>query len=278
MTYRDAYQYGVMKLIDAGVEEGKLEARLLLEFCCHTTRHDLLIHGEKQLTMQEEEQYLALIEERSKRIPLQYLTGKQEFMGLEFIVDKNVLIPRQDTEVLVEEVMLDLHDGFHILDMCTGSGCILLSLLRYSNQCYGVGVDISKEALAIARKNAEQLHVEAEFIESNLFEKVEDSFDIIVSNPPYIRTEVISSLTEEVRNHEPHLALDGKDDGLYYYERIIADSRQHLFCGGRLFLEIGYDQGMWVSDKMRQQGYTDVRVVQDLAGLDRVVCGTFTGC
>ena len=277
MTYQDAYQYGVMKLIDAGVEEEKLEARLLLEFICHTTRNDLLVHGDRQLTTQEESNYIELIEERSKRIPLQYLTGTQEFMGLEFIVDQNVLIPRQDTEVLVEEVMLDLHDGFRVLDMCTGSGCILLSLLHYSNLCDGVGVDISKEALVVAKKNAERLHLEAEFIESDLFEKVEGLFDIIVSNPPYIRTAVISDLMEEVRDHEPHLALDGKEDGFYFYENIIEDSKHHLHSGGRLFFEIGYDQGKWVSDKMRQRGYTDVRIIADLAGLDRVVCGTFTG-
>lgn len=206
-------------------------------------------------------------------------------MGLTFIVNEHVLIPRQDTEVLVEEVMRYLHDGMRILDMCTGSGCILLSLLRYSNDCTGVGIDISGDALRVARENAERiLGVQAveqsriTLLQGDLFEALEKSdagnkFDIIVSNPPYIKTDVIDSLMPEVREHEPRLALDGREDGLFFYREIITRAGSFLAGGGMLFLEIGYDQGEEVRLLMEKAGYTDIEVIKDYAGLDRVVCG-----
>lgn len=274
MTYRELYEKGKARLMEAGVEEAALDARLLLEFVCHTSRNDLLVHGEREVEEAQQERYCGLIERRSERIPLQHLTGTQEFMGLDFSVNEHVLIPRQDTEILVEEVMRHLHDGFRILDMCTGSGCILLSLLHYSNDCTGIGADISEDALKVARKNAENLQEQsAVFLQSDLFSNIEGKFEIIVSNPPYIRSDVIPTLMEEVRLHEPMAALDGFEDGLHFYREIIAQSRDYLCGGGQLFFEIGYDQKVAVTELMEKAGFKNVTAVRDFAGLDRVVYG-----
>jgi len=200
-------------------------------------------------------------------------------MGLTFGVNEHVLIPRQDTEILVEEVMRDLHDGVNILDMCTGSGCILLSLLHYSNDTTGVGVDLSEEALKVAQANAERLGKESRvrFVQSNLFEALDEQFDIIVSNPPYIRTDVIEMLMPEVRDHDPRMALDGMADGLFFYRKIIDEAGNYLKRGGQLFFEIGHDQAQDVIALMREHGYKEIEVKKDYAGLDRVVYGTFLG-
>lgn len=208
-------------------------------------------------------------------------------MGLEFYVNRNVLIPRQDTEILVEEVMRHLHDGMRILDMCTGSGCILLSLLYYSNDCTGLGVDISPEALETAVQNAKKLNagkaaegkreLHVDFMQSNLFGDLKpEVYDFIVSNPPYIKSGVIDTLMPEVKDHEPHLALDGREDGLYFYREILEQAGNYLTRGGMLFFEIGHDQGQAVKELMKAAGYAEVEVMQDFAGLDRVVCGIWT--
>ena len=275
MTYGQLYEMGKKELETAGVGEAALDARLLLEFVCRTKRHDLLAHGDRPIAQEEEKRYRELIGSRASRIPLQHLTGVQEFMGLEFHVGPEALIPRQDTEILVEEVLRELYDGFRILDLCTGSGCILLSLLHYSNGCAGIGTDISARALELAQKNARMLgEEEAVFLESDLFEKVEGQYEIIVSNPPYIRTDVIPALEEEVRLHEPLTALDGGGDGLFFYREIIKKSRDYLCGGGRLYLEIGYDQKDAVTALMREAGFGEVTAVSDYAGKDRVVYGT----
>ena len=280
MTYRECYELGCHTLQAAGIGEATLDARLLLEAVCGTNRNDLLAHGEQQVAPEAEEKYLDWIRQRAEHIPLQQLTGEQDFMGLTFSVNEHVLIPRQDTEILVEEVLKELHDGMRVLDMCTGSGCILLSLLHYSNDCEGLGVDLSDEALEVAKMNAgkvltpemaEQVH----FLQSDLFEKVEGRFEIIVSNPPYIASAEVEKLMPEVRDHEPRMALDGTEDGLYFYRRIIEEAGQHLVSSGMLFFEIGYDQGQAASELMRAEGYREVQVVQDYAGLDRVVFGTY---
>lgn len=278
MQYAKLYQIGKEQLQKAGITDAELDARLLLEFICHTDRNALYAHGDQEIEDEKMQDFLQLIEKRAAHIPLQHLTGEQNFMGLDFLVNEHVLIPRQDTEILVEEIMRDLHDGIRILDMCTGSGCILLSLLHYSNDCSGVGVDVSEDALAVARQNADRLaEKQAVFIQSDLFEKVEGSFDLIVSNPPYIRSQEIAGLMPEVREHEPHLALDGKDDGLHFYREIIKGAMPHLKRGGQLFFEIGYDQGEAVQALLAANGYTEIAVVKDYAGLDRVVYGTFLG-
>lgn len=278
MQYAKLYQIGKEQLQKAGITDAELDARLLLEFICHTDRNALYAHGDQEIEDEKRQDFLQLIEKRAVHIPLQHLTGEQNFMGLDFLVNEHVLIPRQDTEILVEEIMRDLHDGIRILDMCTGSGCILLSLLHYSNDCSGVGADVSEDALAVARQNADRLaEKQAVFIQSDLFEKVEGSFDLIVSNPPYIRSQEIAGLMPEVREHEPHLALDGKDDGLHFYREIIKGAMPHLKRGGQLFFEIGYDQGEAVQALLAANGYTEIAVVKDYAGLDRVVYGTFLG-
>lgn len=278
MQYAKLYQIGKEQLQKAGITDAELDARLLLEFICHTDRNALYAHGDQEIEDEKMHDFLQLIEKRAVHIPLQHLTGEQNFMGLDFLVNEHVLIPRQDTEILVEEIMRDLHDGIRILDMCTGSGCILLSLLHYSNDCSGVGVDVSEDALAVARQNADRLaEKQAVFIQSDLFEKVEGSFDLIVSNPPYIRSQEIAGLMPEVREHEPHLALDGKDDGLHFYREIIKGAMPHLKRGGQLFFEIGYDQGEAVQALLAANGYTEIAVAKDYAGLDRVVYGTFLG-
>lgn len=280
MTYRECYEQGCRTLQAAGIEEAALDARLLLEAVCGTDRNDLLVHGEQPVAPEAEEKYLNWIRQRAEHIPLQQLTGEQGFMGLTFSVNEHVLIPRQDTEILVEEVLKELHDGIRVLDMCTGSGCILLSLLHYSNDCEGLGVDLSAEALEVAGRNVLKVLTpekaeHAHFLQSDLFEKVEGKFEIIVSNPPYIASAEVEKLMPEVRDHEPRMALDGTEDGLYFYRRIIEEAGKHLVSSGMLFFEIGYDQGQAVSELMRTEGYCDVQVVQDYAGLDRVVFGTY---
>ena len=280
MTYRKCYEQGCRTLQAAGIEEAALDARLLLEAVCGTNRNDLLVHGEQPVAPEAEEKYLNWIRQRAEHIPLQQLTGEQDFMGLTFNVNEHVLIPRQDTEILVEEVLKELHDGMRVLDMCTGSGCILLSLLHYSNDCEGLGVDLSAEALEVAGRNVLKVLTpekaeHAHFLQSDLFEKVEGKFEIIVSNPPYIASAKVDKLMPEVRDHEPRMALDGTEDGLHFYRRIIKEAGKHLVNSGMLFFEIGYDQGQAVSELMRAGGYREVQVVQDYAGLDRVVLGTY---
>lgn len=277
MNYRKLYETGKDRLEKAGIQEAALDARLLLEEVCRTDRNTLLVHGDRAVTEEEETQFRIFIERRSTHEPLQQITGWQEFMGLRFSVTEDVLVPRQDTETLVEEVMRYLRDGMEILDVCTGSGCILLSLLRYSNGCRGVGCDISEKALAVAGQNAKELGISAQFIQSDLFESIKGRFEYIVSNPPYIRKDMIPTLMEEVRDHEPLIALDGGEDGLDFYRKITREATEHLYSGGMLFFEIGYDQGEAVKLLMEEEGYEEVTVSQDLAGLDRVVYGTFNG-
>ncbi len=284
MTYRELYLTGKERLCAAGIQEAALDARLLLEYVCGTDRNALLLHGERSVEEDEKGRYLELLEKRGSHIPLQHLTGTQGFMGLDFLVNEQVLIPRQDTEILVEEVLKNLHDGMTILDLGTGSGCILISLLRYTNDCQGLGADLSPQALLVAEENAKRLVPEClrpgeggesrlRFVKSDLYQQVEGRFDVIVSNPPYIPSGVIETLMPEVRDHEPRPALDGGGDGLLFYRRILAGTGEHLKKGGMLFFEIGHDQGKAVSEMMEQAGFLEVRVMKDYAGLDRVVSG-----
>lgn len=277
MEYEALYRLGVEKLEEARIEEARLDARLLLEEVCGTDRNYLLVHGNEPVSEENYISYINYIEKRSRHIPLQHILGYQEFMGLHFMVTPDVLIPRQDTETLVEEAMRSLHDGMHILDMCTGSGCILLSLLRYSNDCVGVGCDLSGKAVSIAEKNAQALGLCAEFIQSDLFEKVSGKYEMIISNPPYIPSGEISTLMEEVREHDPLMALDGREDGLYFYRKIIDQAGKYLYPGGMLFFEIGCQQAADVSRYMQEAGFKEITVCKDLSGLDRVVSGVYGG-
>ena len=273
MTLLEACRYGERELKRAGVPEAGLNAWLLLEYVSGCSRSHYLAYQEEELSEEAKRRFLEVIERRSKRVPLQYITGTQEFMGHSFLVSDQVLSPRQDTEVLVEEVLKVLKPGMRFLDLCTGSGCILLSLLLGCPGAVGVGSDISLPALKIAEKNRALLGQEALLLESDLFEHVEGAFDLIVSNPPYIKSQEILGLMEEVRMFEPVSALDGHEDGLYFYGRIARESCSYLKAGGRLYLEIGWDQGQAVPELLREQGFQEIEVKKDLAGLDRVVTG-----
>lgn len=276
MTLREACLYGKERLTESGVPDAELDAWLLLEWCSGISRSHYLAWPEEELSPEQEKRYREALARRAARIPLQQITGEQEFMGLSFYVNEHVLIPRRDTEILVEEAAKALKDGMRFLDLCTGSGCILLSLLHLKPHTEGVGADLSAEALQVASRNRERLGAKAVLVESDLFARIEGSFDLIVSNPPYIKREEIETLMDEVRLHEPHLALDGHEDGLYFYRRIAEEAPRYLRRGGGLFLEIGWDQGESVSGLLREQGFRDVRIVKDLAGLDRVVEGFMT--
>lgn len=279
-NYRDLYKKGEMRLHESGIVDAALDARLLLEFVMGTDRNYLLAHGDEPVEEAWAERYVELISRRAAHIPLQHITGFQEFMGLKFMVNEHVLIPRQDTECLVEEAMIETMDGMRVLDLCTGSGCILISLMKYKNELIGTAVDLSEEALEVAKKNAEYHQVPITFVKSDLFENLpvpDHKFDVIVSNPPYIPTKDIDTLMEEVRLHEPKQALDGSEDGLYFYRKISSESPDYLVHGGKLLFEIGYNQGEQVCAIMSENGFEQIRIIKDLAGLDRVVCGTKLG-
>lgn len=270
LTLQTLYREGQIRLKDSGIEEYQLDAWYLLEYVTGISKASYYGDPNRELSAAQAEEYRKCIEKRSERIPLQHITGVQEFMGHEFFVNEHVLIPRQDTEILVEHALDKVEDGKKVLDMCTGSGCILLSILkRY--QVQGTGADISSEALQVAERNRKHLALpQVEWLQSDLFEKVEEKYDVIVSNPPYIQTGVIESLQEEVRLHDPYIALDGKEDGLYFYRRIIEDAKAYLEDGGWLLFEIGYDQAEPVIRLMEQAGYSEIHVKKDLSGLDRV--------
>lgn len=277
MTLREAYEYGQEQLKKVQIEDAALDAWYLLEHVTGITRASYFMDMNRLLDEEEEAKYRECVAIREKHVPLQHITGVQEFMGFEFCVNEHVLVPRQDTEVLVESVLEVLEPGMRVLDMCTGSGCILISLLKLSDRgtVSGTGVDISEEALEVACRNAEKIDVDAKFLHSDLFSNVTGQYDVIVSNPPYIRTAVIEELKEEVKFHDPTLALDGKEDGLYFYRKIIKAASDYLKPDGRLYFEIGHDQGEDVSRLMREAGFANVTVKKDLAGLDRVVFGAY---
>ena len=278
MTYRSLVTEGGKLLQAAGVAEAELDAWYLLEYLrkergSRSDRQWYLLCREEEADIEEEKAYRELIGRRAKRIPLQQITGEQEFMGFSFLVNEHVLIPRQDTETLVEEAMEKTGKGDRVLDMCTGSGCILLSLLKLVPGLSGTGADISQEALKVAVENGKRLQTEASFLESDLFEKVEGVFDLIVSNPPYIASDEIGTLMEEVRDHEPIGALDGSADGLAFYRRLVQEGKDHLKSGGWMLFEIGCTQAEAVMELLKKGGFQEIYVKKDLAGLDRVVGG-----
>lgn len=271
-TYAEALQAGERLLADAGVPEAADNAWYLFSFCFSLERSRYFLCRDEKATGEGMAQYEKCLKERAARIPLEHIIHETEFMGLPFYVDERVLIPRQDTECLVEEVVKQ-SAGKRVLDLCTGSGCIGISLAVLGG-CADVTLsDISADALMVAGINAEKNHVHPHIIESDLFQHIEERFDIIVSNPPYIPTGEIASLMPEVRDHDPVAALDGMADGLAFYRRIAAESQRYLVPGGRLYFEIGYNQGRAVTALMEQNGFAGVEIIKDLAGLDRVVTG-----
>lgn len=282
-TFFRLVQQGTFLLEKAGIEEAGLDAWLLLEYTIKKNRAWYLAHQQEEAPDQVEKRYMERIRRREKRIPLQHITGQAFFMGYEFFVNEKALIPRQDTEILVEEALkvLNTMESPGILDMCTGSGCILLSLLLEKKESWGVGADISQEALEVAEKNKERLGLadRGRFVESSLFlgewfQKEAALFDVIVSNPPYIKTKDIESLMEEVRLHDPRLALDGGEDGLCFYQRITSGCLPFLKEGGWLMYEIGSSQGEAVARIMEKEGFGNIQIKKDLSGLDRVVIGS----
>ena len=272
MTLEELLTTGISRLTEAGIEEANIDSAYLLEYALHVNRVSYILNKNQEVSEKDAEKFLSVIKKREERIPLQHITGEQEFMGYSFWVNEHVLIPRQDTEILVEQVAR-VAEGKRVLDMCTGSGCILLSLAKLCNLQSALGVDLSKEALEVANRNRERLQCDAEFIQSDLFEQVTGSFDVIVSNPPYIETEVITGLMEEVREHEPYMALDGGQDGLIFYRRIVSEAGKYLSENGYLCFEIGYNQGLEVKKLMEEAGFVECQVIKDLAGLNRVVMG-----
>ena len=285
-TFHELLTQGTQLLMNAGIEEARLDAWLLLEYTADISRAWYYAHPESEVTEEIVSEYLSLCQKRAEHIPLQHLTHQACFMGYDFYVDERVLVPRQDTEVLAEEALHQLRNirNPRILDMCTGSGCLLLSLLMELPDATGTGVDISAAALAVAERNRKNLELEkrAVLVQSDTFSgdyfqknsgNISLEYDMLISNPPYIPTEDIGKLMEEVRFHDPVLALDGREDGLYFYRRITEQAGKYLKPGGWLMYEIGCEQGADVSAIMQGEGFAEVAVKKDLAGLDRVVIG-----
>ena len=282
MTLKSLLAEGREVLTAAQIADADIDAWLLLQYVTGINRMMYLMEPDKSVSNEDTLAYHEVIARRATHYPLQYITHTQEFMGLDFYVDERVLIPRQDTEVLVEMALEFLKDGMTVLDMCTGSGCILISLAANRRLASGLGVDLSEGALEVAQKNARANGLDQlEWIQSSLFEAFENDLDksdklqvdMIVSNPPYIESEVIPTLMPEVRAHEPMMALDGFEDGLYFYREITANAPAYLKNKGYLLFELGYNQGEAVADLMRMTGFVNIRIKKDLAGLDRVVYG-----
>ena len=273
MTYREAINLGEKVLNMADVADAKIDAWLLLEMVCKIDRSFYYLHMEDEVAEEQLSEYEIALRKRAEHVPLQYIVGEAEFMGLKFKVNSNVLIPRQDTETLVEEALKVVKPGMKVLDLCTGSGCIIVSIVHNVPEVEGTATDISKQALLVAKENAKLNQTAVIFERSNLYEAFSGKFDVIVSNPPYIPSAEIPNLMPEVRDFEPHQALDGLEDGLYFYRKIIAGSVEYLNEDGILCLEIGCEQASAVTEMMKHFGFKDITVVQDLAGLDRVVRG-----
>lgn len=290
-TMYTVMRIGEQYLQECGLEDASIDAWLLMEYVTGITRTRFLIERSNRMPLSDQQRYFELLQKRGGHIPLQHLTGVQEFMGFTFQVNEHVLIPRQDTELLVEEALKRIQSGMRILDLCTGSGCIAISLALLAgtgrmtgkleayqgeNKILVDASDLSGEALEVAARNVASLDADVSLIQGDLFEAVTRTYHMIVSNPPYIPTAVICELSEEVRNHDPFSALDGKEDGLYFYRKIVEEAPDYLEDGGYLLFEIGHDQGASVSTLMLSRGFQDVQVYKDLAGMDRVAAGSWT--
>lgn len=283
MTLKQLLEEGSRSLEQAAVPDARVDAWLLLSYVFGLRRTDYLIHSQASADDGPTGRYRECIRRRAERVPLQYITGEQEFMGFSFKVNEHVLIPRQDTETLVECVLENMPEDGAVLDMCTGSGCILLSVMGMKRCAFGHGADLSDQALFVARENEDRVRRQADprflsqdgpeisWIKSDLFENIRDRYDIIVSNPPYILSRQIKTLMPEVKSHEPVMALDGSEDGLEFYRRIVQEAPGYLNPGGMLFFEIGWDQARDVSRILKSRGFCQIQVKKDLAGLDRVV-------
>ena len=294
-TYRQARRKAAEELSGRGVPDADIDAGLLLEYASSMDRTQLLLREEEEVPEAILSRYREAVRLRSCRVPLQHITGEAVFCGIRFEVSDQVLTPRQDTEILEEEAAKQIlalqrkscEEGgsgeqksrrtVRVLDLCTGSGCLIIAAAKLCPGIEAVGTDISGPALDIARRNAENSGTDVTFLESDLFERVEGTFDVILSNPPYIRTGDIGGLMDEVRDHEPHMALDGGPDGLSFYRRIVGQAPRYLRPGGCLLFEIGFDEGQDVTRMLRQADFREVRIIRDLNGLDRVVSSVSPG-
>lgn len=276
-TWEECLKEGIQNLTEHNIDNACGDAWALFSFVTGCNRADYVMDQNRLMEEKQQKCYMELIARRSSHEPLQYITGVQNFYGYDFQVNLSVLIPRYDTEILIEKIMQLKPTPKRVLDLCTGSGCIAVTLAKEIPLSLCAAVDISEEALQVARENAKQLEAEVTFLQGDLYQPIEErklgSFDLIVSNPPYIPTKACESLMEEVRDHEPRLALDGKEDGLHFYRRIIKDAGQYLNPGGFLALEIGCDQGKDIREILQSHGFRDVQIHKDLAGLERVVHG-----
>lgn len=261
-------------LNDAKIEEARNKYFILTKKVLNYSKEYILIHGNEDVELEEFKKLEMYINKLIEGIPVQYLTNEQEFYGNKFYVDENVLIPQPDTEILVEEAISIIKNGDKVLDLCTGSGAIGISLKKkFADRIDVIGTDISKEALRVAKMNANANRVSVEFVESNMFDKiVENDFDLIVSNPPYIETNVIKTLSKEVQN-EPHIALDGGSDGLDFYRIIVKEGKNYLKSGGYLIIEIGFNQRDEVINLLKENDYLDIYSKKDYSRNDRIVVG-----
>ena len=273
MTYRQLLETGTRILKESNIDEYDVDSYILFEYMTGMKRSFYLAHSDDEVPLDAEKSYLDVIKKRSERYPLQYITHTAYFYGAEYYVDESVLIPRFDTENLVELVLKNEKDAKNFLDMCTGSGCIAIAIKDNLKGINATAADISEAALKVAKKNADGHCADITFIHSDLFENIDGKYDFIVSNPPYIVKDVISTLMPEVKDYEPANALDGGEDGLDFYRQIIKESPKYLNKKGRLYFEIGYDQGESVSNLMRDAGFEDILVKSDLSGNDRCVMG-----
>ena len=274
MKIEELLKFGRMELEKNNIEDAFIISRLLVQHILKIDRNKLIIEREKEVEECKKEEYKNYIKEIVEGKPIQYITNNQEFMKLNFYVDQNVLIPQPDTETLVEEVlnMVDKNEKIKILDMCTGSGAIGVSLAYYLNKSQITLADISNEAIKVAKVNAKKNKVQerTRFIKTDMFENIKEKFDIIVSNPPYIKTNIIHTLEKQVQN-EPHIALDGGEDGLEFYKILIEEAPKYLEKSGKLFLEIGYDQKQEVENLARQnRNYKKIETIKDLSQSESV--------
>lgn len=271
MTYREALNGAKELLRRAKTDDCETDARILLSYAAGADRTHLYTHADEELSDDIYEAYTQLINKRCAHVPTQLITGVQDFMGFEFEVDASVLIPRLDTEFLVEEALKEIYDGARVLDLCCGSGCIIISLVKLSNNIEAFASDISDAALGLTQKNAKKLGAEVKVIKSDLFSAIDEKFDFIISNPPYIKSGEIPKLMEEVRDYEPHGALDGGDDGLLFYRRIAKEAQDKLCGGGMLIMETGFDEGQAVKEIFESHGYKNIEIYKDYSGNERVV-------
>ena len=272
-SYFELYDEARRKLFQ--LMDGDEDARQLLLYAFGISMNTLLLHYTEKFEENERTRYFReIVERRAGHEPLQYITGVQNFFGLDFKVNENVLIPRQDTEVLVEKILTEnTGKDLRVLDLCTGSGCIAVTLKKLGGYAEVTGSDISRDALLIADENARENDADITFYESDMFGQLKDAgrFDLIVSNPPYIRRAVLETLMPEVRDHEPRIALDGDADGLAFYRIIAEEARGFLTGSGRLYLEIGFDQAADVRRILEEKGYRNLEITKDLSQLDRIV-------